>query len=224
MTSSGRNVIEVNFNESSLSIGDFQAVDYFKDGSLYLLNAPGVSAYLDCILAVRAHIPCKHAPGHIIGLARVTPTSFILFGGDACHHVGQLRPTDHHHQHVPCPGELVAAARKSISTAAFPDSKQSVNASGNSGFDLTSRSAPFFDVAEGGAYTDPATSRVSAKKLSVLDANPDVLVVLAHDQSIVDLVDFYPAKLNDWKAKGWKTQATWKFVDEKDSSFRLAPV
>lgn len=35
--------MEVSFNNSKLSFGGFPAVDYFGDGSLYLLDSPGVS-------------------------------------------------------------------------------------------------------------------------------------------------------------------------------------
>lgn len=40
----GRNLRQLNFDvESDLTIGGFRAVDYFKDGSFYLLESPGVS-------------------------------------------------------------------------------------------------------------------------------------------------------------------------------------
>lgn len=40
----GRNLREVNFDTDSngLRLGRFQAIDYFGDGSFYLLDAPGV--------------------------------------------------------------------------------------------------------------------------------------------------------------------------------------
>jgi hypothetical protein len=77
----GRELREISFegNKSSgvLTIGQFQAFDYFADGSYYLLSMPG------------------HAVGHLGGLARVTsnPDSFIFMGGDSCHHAGELRPS-----------------------------------------------------------------------------------------------------------------------------------
>jgi hypothetical protein len=39
----GRNVREMSFEESKLKIDEFRALDYFGDGSFYLLDAPGVS-------------------------------------------------------------------------------------------------------------------------------------------------------------------------------------
>jgi glyoxylase-like metal-dependent hydrolase (beta-lactamase superfamily II) len=40
----GRDVVEVDFTKSPLRIGRFEALDYFGDGSFYLLNAPGKCA------------------------------------------------------------------------------------------------------------------------------------------------------------------------------------
>lgn len=72
----GREVHEINFT-SGLKIGRFYAYDYFNDGSFYLLDSPG------------------HTIGHLSALARVTtsPDTFVLMGGDICHHVGEIRPT-----------------------------------------------------------------------------------------------------------------------------------
>ncbi|KAJ7672137.1 hypothetical protein DFH06DRAFT_1319569 [Mycena polygramma] len=51
---------------------------------------------------------------------RVTTTSFVFLGGDACHHAGMLRPTGKLDRHIPCPGELLAATRRSVSVTHFP--------------------------------------------------------------------------------------------------------
>lgn len=69
----GRELVELEF-KSGLRLGRFRAVDYFNDGSFYILDAPG------------------HAVGHICALARVSKGSrveedtFVFMGGDACHH------------------------------------------------------------------------------------------------------------------------------------------
>lgn len=39
----GRTLREVNFVDSSLRLGRFRALDWFGDGSFYLLDSPGVS-------------------------------------------------------------------------------------------------------------------------------------------------------------------------------------
>lgn len=64
----GREVREVSFEKEGkgLKIGRFNALDYFGDGSFYLLDTPG------------------HDIGHICGLARTSsgPDSFVFMGGD----------------------------------------------------------------------------------------------------------------------------------------------
>ena len=65
----GRNLFEVPF-DAEIAVGKFQSYDYFGDGSLQLLNAPG------------------HAPGHICALIRTTPDTYVLLGSDTCHFVG----------------------------------------------------------------------------------------------------------------------------------------
>ena len=45
-----RQIREIDFEKEPLKIGQFNAVDWFRDGSLYLLDSPGVSGTLICIL------------------------------------------------------------------------------------------------------------------------------------------------------------------------------
>jgi hypothetical protein len=61
--------------DPNFKIGKFYALDYFRDGSFYLLDVPG------------------HAIGHMCGFARATATTFVLLGADACHFAGSLRPS-----------------------------------------------------------------------------------------------------------------------------------
>ncbi|KAL6243081.1 hypothetical protein RBB50_010181 [Rhinocladiella similis] len=56
-------------------IDQYDAVDYFGDGSFYLLDCPG------------------HTIAHIMGLARTTPDTFVLMAADCCHHGGEFRPS-----------------------------------------------------------------------------------------------------------------------------------
>ena len=68
----GRELREVSFTgENIVMIGNFKAVDYFGDGSFYVLDAPG------------------HAIGHLCALARVKgddrQEGFVFMGADACH-------------------------------------------------------------------------------------------------------------------------------------------
>jgi glyoxylase-like metal-dependent hydrolase (beta-lactamase superfamily II) len=55
-------------NYSWESFSNFpNAIDFFKDGSVYIVDAPG------------------HLPGHINLLCRIGPTKYICLAGDACH-------------------------------------------------------------------------------------------------------------------------------------------
>ncbi|KAJ7043678.1 hypothetical protein C8F04DRAFT_912939, partial [Mycena alexandri] len=58
----GHSVRELSFEDLNLTFSGLKAIDYFGDGSLYILNTR-------CRLA-----------GHLTALVRVTPSSFILLG------------------------------------------------------------------------------------------------------------------------------------------------
>jgi hypothetical protein len=145
----------------------------------------------------------------------VTPTTFVFLGGDSCHHAGMLRPTSALHQHFPCPGELLASTRRSVSPTAFPPP----DAAGQ--FDLAAHTTPLLDLVENGAYEDPPVARKSITKIGDFDANKDVFVFLAHDESLVDTVGPFPVLVNEWQAKGWKERSTWAFLDEGNLAFRF---
>ncbi|KAJ6590580.1 hypothetical protein DFH09DRAFT_1358773 [Mycena vulgaris] len=195
----GRKLVPLDFN-TQLEIGGFKAHDFFGDGSFYVLDVPG------------------HQTGHVCALARVTTTSFVLLCADICHHAGVLRPTSHLHSHLPCPGEVLAAARRSISPAHFAP----LDSAG--GFDLAARTTPLLDIAEDGYFEDASGARASIQKIAAFDANADVFVVLSHDGSLGPVIGPFPASLEQWKVKNWKEKATWAFVDEKNPAFRFKPL
>lgn len=39
----GRSVREISFDDTGFILGNFRAMDFFGDGSFYLLDSPGVS-------------------------------------------------------------------------------------------------------------------------------------------------------------------------------------
>lgn len=153
-------------------------------------------------------------------IARVTTESFIVLGGDFFHHVGQLRPTAHLQHHFPCPAELIAETAKTVSTDFFWSWRSQ---KGN--FDITSREEPLLTIADTATafYADPAAARVSVSKAQTFDADPDFFVLIAHDTSLVDVLDFFPASLDGWKATGHKRDLVWRFVDEANPAFRFGP-
>jgi glyoxylase-like metal-dependent hydrolase (beta-lactamase superfamily II) len=213
----GRELMEVAFKEGEKGIGkigSFKSFDYFGkltnyniliitssinytktvagDGSFYLLDTPG------------------HATGHMCGLARTTASpdaSFIFMGGDAAHHVGLVRPSEcrplptqikldpkPNNFPVVCPGELV--------------------------MDLQPRkkaNQPFFEIQE--SFNDDAiVTRNTIDGVTGFDADDNVFVIIAHDGSLTDLIDFYPTPANDWKAKGWGVKGRWRFLTDFKSA------
>ncbi|CUA69259.1 hypothetical protein RSOLAG22IIIB_08383 [Rhizoctonia solani] len=182
----GRELVEVSFDQNpELRIGEFRALDYFGDGSFYLLDSPG------------------HAIGHICGLARTTPDSFVFLGGDICHHSGQLRPTEY----LPLPN--------SISPNPFPGKVKGIACPGSILLDLHpqhSATEPFYRVSNEGASSDPPEAQKSLNKLIDFDCYDNIFTIIAHDATLLDIVDFFPKTLNDWKEKKYREKGLWKFV------------
>lgn len=165
-------------------------MDYFGDGSFYLLNSPG------------------HTYGHIAGLARTTPDTFILMGADSAHHPGALRPSRHHplpdslspspfsappfQSGTVCPGEVLEAIHP-----------QHV------------KDRPYYSTfSDGGPERNIPLVEETVSKMIDLDGRDDVFVVLAHDASLKRRVDFFPESANEWKSKGWKEETRWKFLED----------
>ncbi|KAK7416788.1 hypothetical protein QQX98_004981 [Neonectria punicea] len=186
----GRELRELDFEgEDTVKIGGFDALNYFGDGSFYILDGAG------------------HSVGHLCALATTTtsPQSFILMGADACHHSGEMRPSKWHplpseiHPHplqpevsVPCPGSLFEhLLRDSNKTFPFYQKKRP--------------GMPLSDV--------DAADRTLIK-LQEVDAKSNVFVVIAHDSHLRDVIDVFPQSANDFMAKGWHHKTRWTFLSD----------
>ncbi|KAJ7759167.1 beta-lactamase-like protein [Mycena metata] len=198
----GRTVTKLNFAAANLSFANLKAIDYFGDGSFYLLDTPG------------------HLPGHLSALARVTPTSFVHLAGDTYHNVGEMRPRPEIQQSFPCPAHLLDEA-KAVSTDYFWSPK-----SDNGNFDLRSRAAPLLvtsDLPE--SFTsDPIIAGISADKVAAFDADPDFFVVVAHDISLRSSLPYFPQTLGTWKANKLKQNTVWNFLDKTNPAFIFNPI
>ncbi|KAI1191727.1 beta-lactamase-like protein [Nemania serpens] len=185
----GREVEEIDFSSSNLKIGGFAAIDYFADGSFYLLDTPG------------------HCIGHMCGLARVTsnPDSFILMGGDSVHHGGELRPHPWHPlpehispdpfniaSHTPCLGEIFDKL--------LPNGRE----------------APFYkpNPRPDGPHADVPTMLETIQKLQGADAHDNILFVPAHDPSFLKVAEFFPKTANAFMEKGWVQKTRWLWLAE----------
>ncbi|OQV04634.1 hypothetical protein CLAIMM_09488 [Cladophialophora immunda] len=200
----GRETVEIHFDgsENCLMIGEFKAYDYFQDGSFYLLDAPG------------------HTQGHLNALARTTlgvdtggEDTFVLLGGDSVHHGALFRPSkyyplpdnispapyeDCHSAGSCCPGAIYAALHRAT--------KESVDKQ-------KAWTTPFCIVPRDAADEDHQAAEQTVEKLTVFDGIHNVFTVTAHDHTLLPLIDFFPLPINQWKAKGWKEKAHWRFLE-----------
>jgi glyoxylase-like metal-dependent hydrolase (beta-lactamase superfamily II) len=182
----GRELHEINFEgEQGLRIGRFRAWDYFKDGSFYLLDAPG------------------HTIGHLCGLARVTssPDSFVMMGADAGNHGAEIRPSSY----LSLPEDVQPNPfQPSLPTPCPGSIFESLLRDGN-------HKVPFY-VAPADAHEDTEETIRTIRKLQDLDAHDNVIVMLAHDETLLGVVDFFPAKVDNFVQEGWVKQIRWRFL------------
>lgn len=72
-------------------------------------------------------------------------------------------------------------------------------------------------------YDDPQTAMDSIRSLFEFDAQPNVLVLIAHDTAPLTTLPFFPkGPINDWKKKGWKEEMHWFFLNELPYQGRAA--
>lgn len=186
----GRTFREIVMRRGSeaVKIGRFDAVDFFGDGSFYLLDAPG------------------HTVGHLCGFARVTsgPDSFVFMGADACHHPGLFRPSEY----LPLPSTISPSPiGRFATTGGCPGSiLQQLHP-------RKSASEPFFRPSDF-AFPDQEAAQETIRKIEELDAAENVLVVIAHDRSLRGNIDLYPKTVNDWYAKGTNSRRRWLFCED----------
>lgn len=188
----GRNVREIGFvfDKSSLKVSAFDALDFFGDGSFFLLNAPG------------------HAVGHLAGLARTTtnPDTFIFMGADLCHHGAEIRPSAYlpipDTVHLPLLDALYSSQIASHDGALFRELNSKRNRKSNE---------PFFDPV---LAVDLPKTIETIKEAQEADAQSNIFFVFAHDMSICRVVDFFPKSANNWRDKGWKEKTLWNFLED----------
>ena len=182
--------MDFNSSTSTLKVAGLRAIDWFDDGSFYLLEAPG------------------HTADHIIALARTSPDKFVLLAGDGAHHCGELRPTPL----VPLPDTISPSPLEPLmSTSICPCSLfERIHPSSES-----FRTTPFYE-ASAQMVEDPATHRSTLDAIKTFDASPDVLVILTHDASLLGVIDFFPkADLEGWeKRPSKKDVGQWRFLSD----------
>ncbi|KAJ5712616.1 hypothetical protein N7493_009084 [Penicillium malachiteum] len=183
----GRNTREIAFEgRNHIKIGRFDALDYFGDGSFYLLDSPG------------------HAIGHLCGLARTTasPDTFVLLGGDVCHYGGLFRPS----KYLPVPQSIHPhPCHPQINTAFCPgEAFEELQISRGRSITDTLFTPTF-------GHDIPLIIE-TVEKLQEVDCRDDVFVIIAHDATVRDAVDHFPLSLNAWKERGWGKDLRWAFL------------
>lgn len=200
----GREVRELEFNTGS-KIGGFDALDYFGDGSFFLLLAPG------------------HSIGHLNALARTTENTYIYCSGDSFHHSSILRP--HAGARLPStialPGGLCCSGKALRHIHPLTQDGRNIQHYGQVFKQLgdSPDETPFCTVPETPSgqpvlAVDLQEARDTVKKVQKFDACPDIFVVAAHDASLHGVVNLFPLYATNWKEKGWKEQGQWKFLHD----------
>ncbi|KAL2813845.1 beta-lactamase-like protein [Aspergillus granulosus] len=185
-----RTLHELSFQDSPLQIGAFNAIDFFGDGSCYLLDAPG------------------HTVGHVAALARVTAdehdarlNSFVFMGGDTCHFSAQFRPSVSRPWPEGARAEATSGTLDAASAACPGAILERL---------LANPTQPLFEMPVTNTV-DIGEAHGSIRKMQAFDAADNVWVIIAHDQSLIDLVEFYPKTLNDWQERGYAEKTRWRF-------------
>ncbi|KAI0302526.1 hypothetical protein BC826DRAFT_1101421 [Russula brevipes] len=170
----GRKLVELDFADHPklANICGLRAINWFRDDSFYLLEAPG------------------HSSDHVMALVRTAQDKFVLLGGSAAHHAGEFRPS----ASVPLPESIVPSpfgppdSHSSYPGSAFESVHPAAAAADTPG---AFRTTPFYSLAPF-IGTDPVAYRTTIAAVQAMDASPDVFVVCSHDASLRDILEFYP--------------------------------
>jgi hypothetical protein len=141
-------------------------------------------------------------------------------GGDACHHPGVFRPSADNplpESIVPNPLETLYSQRMNtpcpggIFTEIHPEHK---------------KDEPFYTLPltpDGQGVNHCREDGIkSREKLIRFDAADNVFVLIAHDETVLDIVDVFPKPANEWKSKRWKELAKWRFLKDFAGSVKQA--
>lgn len=113
-------------------------------------------------------------------------------GADTCHHGGCLRPTEY----LPLPSTLTPSP---FSNPPFLPHSICPGALLEDINPTHSLSKPFYSQLAFAPDRDLELAEEGIRKMAEFDANENVFVVIAHDDTLLDIVDFFPKRANDWK-------------------------
>ncbi|PLB46303.1 metallo-beta-lactamase superfamily protein [Aspergillus steynii IBT 23096] len=187
----GREVVELDFSNVPSRVGGFPAVDYFGDGSFFLLRSFG------------------HTHDHVSALARTSEGKFIFLGGDVAHHPGAYRPTPL----LPLPDEIVPSPLDTPRSSSVCPGSVFAAVHPARAAELDCRITPFYELnpAMNASLDD---TQIAVDKMKALDGAAEVFVIIAHDESLRDILPFFPKRINDWDEAGYKRVGTWRFLKD----------
>ena len=61
---------------------------------------------------------------------------------------------------------------------------------------------------------DVEEAQRSTDKLTGFDGLDNLLTIFAHDESLREVVDFFPKTANAWKEKDWGRVGHWRFLNQ----------
>ena len=61
-------------------------------------------------------------------------------------------------------------------------------------------------------HEEPQKADDTVQKLKAFDAHDKVFVIIAHDPSLIGIIDFFPQTLTDWNQKDWAETVRWRFL------------
>ena len=191
----GRDVIELDFNRPTgvLKIGGLRAIDWFDDGSMYLLEAPG------------------RAPENIMALARTSADKFVLLAGDTASHPALIRPSPLR----PLPESITPSPFEPLPNSSSYDTALLAQAHPTAPH-ASYRSTPFYEPTKY-IMPDPVAGSTTRDALQAFDASEHVLVALGHDPSFRESG---PVSLARWEepcgenAINRKHAVHWRFLSD----------
>ena len=88
------------------------------------------------------------------------------------------------------------------------------------------RSKPFYllkrnEDGSAGMADDADEAERTIGKVMEVDAHEDVLVVMAHDDSLLDIVDFFPKDVEAFMEKGWVGRGRWAFLRDFKEAVKI---
>jgi hypothetical protein len=131
-------------------------------------------------------------------------------GGDLGHHASQWRPNSL----TPLPKELTPSPFG-------PDSTLNIRRNvcpcthfmEYMGQDVKAESEPLCSIRSGLPY-DVDMARKALKSVEKFDADENIMLIMAHDWTLLDVMQFWPEAANQWQESHWKERGRWEFLKD----------